>query len=50
MNHIRAIYDAIPAEKEAIWIDEEEQHRLHTYNWFNDHPEKLLEFLNRYLN
>ena len=49
MDHVREIYDAIPTEKEAIWIDEEEKHRFHTYNWFNDHPELLLDFFNRNL-
>lgn len=49
MKHVREIYDAIPTEKEVIWIDEEEKHRFHTYNWFNNHPEPLLDFFNRYL-
>jgi alpha-beta hydrolase superfamily lysophospholipase len=51
MDHVREIYNAIPTEKTAIWIDEEEEkHRFHTYNWFNDNPEKLLQFFNKYLN
>lgn len=49
IEHSRAIYNAFSTEKEAIWIDEEEHHRFHTYNWFNDHPEKLIDFMNRYL-
>jgi pimeloyl-ACP methyl ester carboxylesterase len=49
MEHSRAIYDAIPTEKEAIWLDEEEHHRFLAYNWFNDHPERLLDFLGQYL-
>jgi len=49
MEHSRAIYDAIPTEKEAIWLDEEEHHRFLTYNWFNDHPGPLLDFLGRHL-
>ena len=24
-------------------------HRFDAYNWFNDHPEKLLEFFGKYL-
>lgn len=50
MAHSRAIYDAIPTEKEVVWLDEEEHHRFLAYNWFNDHPEKLLAFFSRYLN
>ena len=50
MDHVRKIYDAIPTEKEAISIDEEEKHRFHTYNWFNDHPEKLLGFFPKHMN
>jgi pimeloyl-ACP methyl ester carboxylesterase len=49
MEHIRAIYGKIPTEKSAIWIDEEETHRFLTYNWFNDHPEPLLDFLGKYM-
>jgi hypothetical protein len=54
MNHVKAVYDNIPAEKSAIWIDEKgdednELHRFHTYNWFNDHPEPLIDFFNKYL-
>ncbi|MBN1883339.1 MAG: hypothetical protein JW885_14315 [Deltaproteobacteria bacterium] len=44
----RAIYDAFPTEKEAVWL-EGEMHRFDTYNWFNDHPEPLLDFLGRHL-
>ena len=49
MKHVEAIYNAIPSEKNAIWIDEEgtdagTYHRFHTYNWFNDHPEQLVAF------
>ena len=44
----RAIYDAFPTEKEAIWL-EGKRHRFNAYNWFNDHPEPLLDFLDRYL-
>ena len=49
MDHSRAIYDAIPTEKKAIWIDEEAHHRFLTYNWFNDNPKKLLDFLDQHL-
>jgi dipeptidyl aminopeptidase/acylaminoacyl peptidase len=43
------IFDAFPTEKEAIWL-EGEMHRFDTYNWFNDHPEPLLDFLDRHMN
>ena len=49
MDHMHEIYDAIPTEKSAIWIDEEETHRFLTYNWFNDHPEPLLDFFGTYM-
>jgi pimeloyl-ACP methyl ester carboxylesterase len=48
IDHSRAIYDAIPTEKEAIWI-EGDLHRFDTYNWFNDHPEELLSFFEQNL-
>ena len=48
IEHSREIYDLIPTEKDAIWI-EGDLHRFDTYNWFNDHPEKLLAWFERYL-
>lgn len=48
IDHSRAIYDAIPTEKEAIWL-EGDVHRFYAYNYFNDHPEKLLDFFEKYL-
>jgi len=44
----RAIFEAFPTEKEALWL-EGERHRFDAYNWFNDHPEPLLDFLDRNL-
>ena len=41
IDHSEEIYNMIPTEKEAIWI-EGEMHRFDTYNWFNDNPEPLL--------
>ena len=49
MKHVKEIYNAIPTDKEAIWIDEEEKHRFHTYNWFNNNPEPLINFFKKYL-
>jgi pimeloyl-ACP methyl ester carboxylesterase len=49
LAHVRAIYDAFPAgKKEMLWLDEP-KHRFDTYNWFADHPEPLLDFLDRHL-
>lgn len=44
MEHSKEIFNQIPAQKEAIWLDEEDHHRFLAYNWFNDHPEKLISF------
>jgi len=49
MNHVKDIYNRIPAEKEALWIDEKETHRFIAYNWFNDHPEQLVNFFDEKL-
>ena len=49
MDHVRENYNAIPTEKEVIWIDEKEKHRFHTYNWFNNNPEPLINFFNKHL-
>ena len=46
----RDIYNAIPTEKEALWLTDGDLHRFDAYNWFNDHPEELLEFFGKYLN
>ena len=39
---------AQPFEKEMYWL-EETKHRFDGYNWFGDHPEKMLECFNKYL-
>ncbi len=49
MEHSNEIYNSIPTEKEAIWLDEEERHRFLAYNWFNDHPDKMVEWFDKYL-
>jgi len=49
MELSRAIFEAFPTEKEALWL-EGDMHRFDTYNWFNDNPEPLLDFLDQYLN
>ncbi|MDC4293821.1 alpha/beta hydrolase, partial [Acinetobacter baumannii] len=43
------IFDALgTSEKELIWIEESNQ-RFYAYNHFGAHPEKLLEWLSKYL-
>lgn len=46
--HTKEIYNAIPGVKEAFWY-EGENHRFDAYNWFNDHPEKLIAFFDTHL-
>ena len=49
MKHVEDIFSSIPAEKEALWIDEKQTHRFMTYNWFNEHPEQLVKFFDKHL-
>jgi len=49
MEHSKEIYDKIPSDKEAIWLDEEEHHRFLTYNWFSNNPEQLIAFFDKYI-
>ena len=48
LDFINQVYEAIPVEKEMYWL-EETKHRFDGYNWFGDHPEKMLEFFNKHL-
>jgi predicted alpha/beta hydrolase len=48
LDFIRDVYNAIPAEKEMHWLEETE-HRFDGYNWFGDHPEKMLEWFGRHV-
>ncbi|MEL7028117.1 MAG: hypothetical protein AAGL49_02660 [Pseudomonadota bacterium] len=43
LEFIQSAFDALPAEKELHWLDEP-THRFDGYNWFADHPEKMLEW------
>ena len=43
------LYDNTTSEKELLWLDEE-QPRFYAYNYFGLHPEKMLEFFNKYIN
>ena len=49
LDFVRAVYDTIPTEKEMYWL-EETDHRFDGYNYFGDHPERMLEFFGKYLN
>ena len=48
LDFIDDVYEVIPVEKEMYWLEEIE-HRFDGYNWFGDHPEKMLAFFNKYL-
>lgn len=44
------IFDAIGTDnKELLWIDESNQ-RFYAYNYFGDHPEKLIAWFDQYMN
>lgn len=49
IDHSKSIFEQIPTEKEAIWL-EGERHRFDAYNYFNDTPEPLIQFFGRHLN
>jgi alpha-beta hydrolase superfamily lysophospholipase len=48
LEFIGNLYDAIPVEKEMYWL-EEPTHRFDGYNWFGDHPEKMLEWFEAHM-
>jgi dienelactone hydrolase len=48
LDFVKAIFDTIPVEKEINWIDETD-HRFDGYNWFGDHPEKMLKHFGSHL-
>lgn len=43
LHYVRAVYDALPQPKDVLWLEEPEQ-RFDSYNWFNEHPEPMLEW------
>lgn len=45
---IEEVYNATPSPKEILWL-KGEMTRFDTYNYFGKHPEKMLEFLNKYM-
>jgi predicted alpha/beta hydrolase len=48
-SDVRGFYDRTQAPKEIFWI-EGDLERFDGYNYFGKHPEKMLEFLNQYMN
>ncbi|MCV6630863.1 MAG: hypothetical protein OIF50_13515 [Flavobacteriaceae bacterium] len=49
VEHSKEIFEKIPIEKEAIWLDED-AHRFVAYNWFNTNPEQLIAFFDKHIN
>lgn len=51
INDVEVIFDHCPAPKELLWIGPDQPRAFGTgkrfdgYNYFNDHPQELLEFL-----
>lgn len=45
---IEDVYNATPSPKEILWL-KGEMARFDTYNYFGEHPEKMLEFLKKYM-
>ncbi len=48
LDFVNKAFEAIPAEKEMHWM-EEPTHRFDGYNWFYDHPKKMVDWFNKYL-
>jgi pimeloyl-ACP methyl ester carboxylesterase len=48
LSDIRGFYENTPTEKELFWI-EGKTHRFQGYQYFGEHPEKMLEWLKRWM-
>ena len=48
LKFINEFYENLPDEKEMYWM-EEPTHRFDGYNWFYEHPEKMLSWFNKYV-
>lgn len=48
LNDIRGFYQNTPTEKEFFWI-EKLNHRFQGYQYFGEHPEKMLEWLDKWM-
>lgn len=48
LSDIQGFYNNTPAPKEFFWI-ENTKHRFESYSYFQNHPEKMLEWLERWM-
>lgn len=48
LSDIQSFYDNTPATKEFFWI-KDTKHRFESYSYFQDRPEKMLEWLAKWL-
>jgi dienelactone hydrolase len=48
LSDIQSFYDNTPEPKEFYWI-EDTKHRFESYSYFQDRPEKILEWLGRWM-
>jgi hypothetical protein len=48
LDFINQVYETLAVEKQMYWM-EEPSHRFDGYNWFYDHPEKMLEWFGKYM-
>jgi pimeloyl-ACP methyl ester carboxylesterase len=48
LSDIRGFYENTPTEKEFFWI-EGKTHRFQGYQYFGEHPEKMLEWLKKWM-
>jgi alpha-beta hydrolase superfamily lysophospholipase len=48
LSDIQSFYDNTPEPKEFYWI-EDTRHRFESYSYFQDRPEKILEWLERWM-
>lgn len=49
LSDIKGFYDNTPAEREFFWI-KDTTHRFQGYQFFQERPERMLEWLKRYMN
>ena len=48
LDKVKEYYNDLTVEKEMYWI-EGPKNRIEAYDWFNHHPEKMIEFFGKYL-
>ncbi|MCW4016894.1 MAG: alpha/beta hydrolase [Candidatus Bathyarchaeota archaeon] len=48
LSDIRGFYNRTPTEKELFWL-EKLNHRFQGYQYFGEHPEKMLEWLKKWM-